>query len=87
MDRDVQDIRNWNRRAGSNGFGTEEFFRYHPSDKNQIQMIYVKLNPFTGKKQAHFTNYHTATAPDGIPHIHPLYLQKLMTLQSGGDFF
>ena len=64
-----------------------EYFQYHPSDKNQFRTIWVKNNPFTGKPQPHISNWVIGTPPEGLKHIHPLHLQRLMTLQSEGDFF
>ena len=76
------DMRNWNKDIAG-----KQYYQNHPSEKNTFRTIWVKTNPFTGKPQPHITNWVIGTPPDNIPHIHPLHLQKLMTLQHSGDFF
>ena len=77
------DMRSWNKHISG-----KEYYQMHPTEKNTFRTIWVKDNPFTGKPQAHISNWvPNAEPPPNIPHIHPLFLQKLMTLQSSGDFY
>ena len=82
MNRTTQDFKNW-----SSHINNKEYYQYHPSNKDMFRTIYVRNNFLSGRPTANFSNWITGTPPDGIPHIHPLHLQKLMTMQSGGDFF
>ena len=77
------DMKNW-----SKNISGKEYYQNHPHEKNTFRTIWVKDNPFTGKPQAHISNWvPNAVPPPNIPHIHPLHLQKLMTLQTTGDFY
>ena len=76
------DMRSWNKHISG-----KEYYQNHPTEKNMFRTIWIKDNPFTGKPTPHITNWITGTPPENIPHIHPLHLQKLMTLQSSGDFY
>ena len=76
------DAKRWNSHIAG-----KEFYQLRPGDKNQFRTIWIKNNPFTGKNEPKISNWVTGIPPSNIPHIHPLMLQRLMTLQSEGDFF
>ena len=77
------DMRSWNKHISG-----KEYYQLHPTDKTIFRTIWVKDNPFTGKPQAHISNWvPNAEPPPNIPHIHPLLLQRLMSLPMSGDFW
>ena len=76
------DAKRWNSHIAG-----KEFYQFHPNRKDTFRTIWIKQNPFTGKSQPHISNWVIGTPPPNIPHIHPLQLQKLMTLQTTGDFW
>ena len=65
----------------------KQYYQTNPRDKDQFRTIWVKTKAFTGKPQAHISYWLIWTPPEGIPPIHPLHLQRLMTLQATGDFW
>ena len=76
------DSKNWNKHIAGKSYS-----QINPRNKDEFRTVWVKENPFTGKLQAHFTPFVPGSPPPDLPHIHPLHLQRLMTLQSSGDFF
>lgn len=83
MDRTHGDMRMWSKHLSN-----KQYYQINPKNKDEFRTLFVRMNPFTGKPQVHFqSNYVNGTPPPNIPAIHPLHLQRLMTLQHSGDFY